>query len=483
MQNIVSFHVPEPDLIFANKKRFKDPRGGLYLFGPYGQYGDASYVNITTNAGIIGTSKSIGKMVDFFDCIHTKIPASREGSVDFPGLGINGKLRYDIHFDEQWQQTIDKTNFDECKGKKDRVDRTLYLIKLIEDKLESIHGIQPNPDVVFITLPRELLKLCIVPGQKGLKIILANKRFGSELNEDQKRGDFDFHDIIKVLGMKYRLPTQLILPTTLDLKRKSLQDLATRAWNLSVAVYYKTKGVPWKLAELEPDTCYAGISFYRECSPEGKHYMRAGVARVFLATGEALILKGDPFEWNHPRVEPHLTEEQAITLMNKIIVEYTKSHKGKPPERLVLYKTSKYLPEETNGFLSASNTVCQKDLLTLTRSSIDWYREGAYPTVRGNVFKVSETDFFIFTLGYIPQLRTFPKPGIPIPIRVQAANLDSPERKMCKEVLSLTKLNWNNADFCDQMPITISASRRIGSILSESRAREIDVSSEYRFYM
>jgi hypothetical protein len=403
--------------------------------------------------------------------------------VDFPGLGLNGKLRYDVHFDDQWQQTIDKTDCDECESKPDRIDRTLYLLKLIDDKLESIHGIQPNPDVVFIALPSELLKLCIVPGQKGLKIILAHKRFGSELTEDQKRGDFDFHDIIKVLGMKSKLPTQFILPTTLDLERKGLQDLATRAWNLSVAVYYKTKGIPWKLAELEPDTCYAGISFYRECSAEGEQYMRAGVARVFLATGEALILKGDPFKWDYPKAEPHLNEEQAEALMKKIITEYKKSHKGKIPERLVLYKTSKYTLEEKNGFLSESKAIGQKDLLTLVPSSIDWYREGAYPTVRGNVFKVSENEFFIFTLGYIPQLKTFPKPGIPVPVRVHVANLDSPERKMCKEILSLTRLNWNNADFCDQMPITISASRRIGNILSEARARGMDISSEYKFYM
>ena len=483
LSDVSSFYVSEPDLIFANKSRFKDPRGGLYLFGPYGQYGNASYVKITTNAGIIGTSKSISKVVNFFDYLHRKIPASGQTNVDFPGLGLDGKLRHDIRFDSQWEQTIDKSNMDECERKTDRIQRTEYLLKMIEDKLEAIHGVQPNPDVVFVSLPSETLKLCIVPGQKGLKITLANKRFRAELSNEQKAGDFDFHDIIKVLGMKYRLPTQFILPTTLDLDRKTLQDLATRAWNLTVAIYYKTRGVPWKLAELEPDTCYAGVSFYRECSPDGQQFMRAGVARVFLATGEALVLKGDPFKWNDPHAEPHLNEEQAVALMDKIIAEYKKSHKDKPPQRLVLHKTSEYTSEEKVGFLKACETIPQKDLLTVTRSKIDWYREGSYPTVRGNVFKVSGTEFYIFTLGYIPQLKTFPKPGIPVPIRVQVANLDSPDRLMCKEILALTRLNWNNADFCDQMPITISASRRIGSILSEARAREIEISNEYKFYM
>ena len=85
-----------------------------------------------------------------------------------------------------------------------------------------------------------------------------------------------------------------------------------------------------------------------------------------------------------------------------------------------------------------------------------------------NIVNVTYSEYYLFTLGYIPQLQTFPKPGIPMPVRIRVANLDSPEQKMCKEVLSLTRLNWNNADFCDQMPITISASDRIGDNLIRS---------------
>lgn len=483
MAQINSFYVPEPYLIFANKMRFKDPKAGLFLFGPYGQYSDASVVNITANAGIIGTSKSVGNVLDFFDHLHNRIPANSVGGVDFPGLGLDGRLRFDIHFDEQWQETIDKIDVDECKNKDKRTDKALYLLSLIDDKLASLHNKQPNPDIVFITLPAELHKMCILPGQRGLKITLAHRRFGSTPTEDQKKGDYDFHNIIKVMGMKHHLPSQFILPTTLDLQRKLfIQDLATRAWNLSVAAYYKSKGVPWKLAELEAGTCYAGVSFYRECSSEGKQSMRAGVAQVFLATGETLILRGNPFEWPDTDVRPHLNSEQAIELRDMIISEYNKTH-NEPPERLVIHKSTEFTPEEKRGFMESTNVVKHIDLLTLTQSSIDWYREGSYPIVRGNVVKVSESEFFIFTLGYVPQLQTFPKPGIPIPVRVRAANMDSPERKMCKEILSLTRLNWNNADFCDQMPITISASDRIGDILSEARARDIEVSTEYKYYM
>ena len=482
MIEIKNFFVKEPDLIFAEKNRFKDPKGGLYLFGPYGQYGDASYVNITANAGIIGTSKSISKVTDFFDRLHRKIPATNENSVDFPGLGIKGKLRFDIRFDEQWIETIDRDCVEECENKDGRIEKASYLLDLIDQKLDSLHGKQPSPDIIFISLPTKLLKMCIPPGQIGLKIILANRRFGTELTEEQKKGDYDFHDIIKVMGMKYQIPTQLILPPTLSLKGRMTQDLATRAWNLSVATYYKAKGVPWKLTELEAGTCYTGISFYRECDPDGKQSMRAAVARIFTATGEALILKGDPFECPEYNRQPRLNYEQAVSLREKIITEYKKTHKN-PPERIVVYKTSYFTEEEKKGFLETQKNSGKVDLLTLRPSQIDWYREGTYPTVRGNVFKTSNSEFFIFTLGYIPQLKTFPKPGIPIPLKVKIANLDSSEYKMSQEILSLTRLNWNNANFCDLMPITISASRRIGNILSEARARDITIRPEYKYYI
>lgn len=485
MTSLTSFYVPEPYLIFSNNSRFKDPKGGLFLFGPYGKYVNGKPVTVTANVGIIGTSRSIGKTLDFFDSMRSRIPTSSKGGVDFPGLTLDGRLRFDIKFDEQWQETMTKGEIEECRKQDKRTDKALSALRLIEDKLESLRQKEPSPDVVFIAVPMSIIRMCKQAGQVGLKITLAHRRFGSIPTREQMKGNYDFHNIIKVVGMKHGLPTQVILPTTLDLERKvGVQDLATRAWNLTVATYYKSKGVPWKLTELEPGTCYAGISFYRELDPDGQQSMRASVAQIFLHTGESLVLRGDPFKWPETDRYPRLTEEQSKALCQKLINAYIKTHKEQP-ERLVIHKSSSWSAGEIRGF-SSNETIKQMDLLTITRSSIDWYRTGTYSIVRGAIIKASQPsidEFFIFTLGYIPQLETFPKPGIPKPIRVRVAALDSPERKMCKEILALTRLNWNNANFCDQMPITLLASDRIGDILSEARVREIEPSTEYRFYM
>jgi len=52
MVELNSFYVEEPDLYFANKTRFKDPKGGLYLFGPYGKFENEEFP-MTINSGIL----------------------------------------------------------------------------------------------------------------------------------------------------------------------------------------------------------------------------------------------------------------------------------------------------------------------------------------------------------------------------------------------------------------------------------------------
>ena len=98
MLDLKSFYVPEPDLIFANKMRFKDPKAGLFLFGPYGQLSDGRGVDIIANSAVIGTSKSISNLINFFNHIHNRIAAGSVGGVDFPGLGLNKRLRFDVEF-------------------------------------------------------------------------------------------------------------------------------------------------------------------------------------------------------------------------------------------------------------------------------------------------------------------------------------------------------------------------------------------------
>ena len=482
MAEINTFFIKEPDLYFANKTRFKDPKGGLYLFGPYGKFENEEYL-MTINAGIIGTSESINNTIAFFERIGNKILARSKGGIHFPGIGLHKTLKLNIKFSPHLQGIITNKEIIQCEEIADRSNRARFVLNLIDNYLGSISKKEPFPDLVYVSIPRKIIELCKKPGQIGDHITIAHRRFSDKLTEDQIIGDYDFHDIIKVIGMKHLIPTQVILPHSLSLRENPrVQFFAQRAWNLTVASYYKAKGIPWKLAELDSETCYAGISFYRQLDEENNQIMRASIAQLFLATGESIVLRGNPFEWSEHGKQPRLSSEQTVDLKDKIIDAYIKTHKTKP-RRLVIHKTSIFQEQEINGFLEAYDVVEEIDLLSMRSSPLDWFRDGTYAIPRGTVIKTPDGAFYIFTLGYIPQLDTFPKPGFPIPIEVTPFTLDSPEQKMWKEILSLTKLNWNNANFCDQMPITITAAESVGEILSEARIRDVEIMSEYRYYI
>ena len=51
-----------------------------------------------------------------------------------------------------------------------------------------------------------------------------------------------------------------------------------------------------------------------------------------------------------------------------------------------------------------------------------------------------------------------------------------------REILSLTKMNWNNTQFDGAEPITLRAARQVGSILKYV-ANDEPVHSRYSFYM
>jgi hypothetical protein len=79
---------------------------------------------------------------------------------------------------------------------------------------------------------------------------------------------------------------------------------------------------------------------------------------------EPFALSGATIDHNQSRdKQPYLTVDQARALISEVIEEYRKVA-GVTPDRLVLHKTSRYQPEEIEGFLGgASGLVPSCDLV------------------------------------------------------------------------------------------------------------------------
>jgi len=259
----------------------------------------------------------------------------------------------------------------------------------------------------------------------------------------------------------------------------SLQDDATRAWNFSVAIYYKAEGYPWKLADMKQGTCYVGISFYRDPRIKG---IKTSVAQVFTHTGEGLVLKGGRAIIDEFSRSPYLSESAAYQLMTDVLKVY-RDQMHQLPTRLVVHKSSRYRPEELLGFKEASKNIELRDFVTiLTRGIRFMLSKGKLPPLRGTVIKVGTNDYILFTKGATPFLGTYPGLRVPTPIEIVEHYGDTPLRMLLEEIFALTKMDWNSADFCIREPITLAYSRKVGKILAYV-PEEVIPRPEYLYYM
>jgi hypothetical protein len=71
---------------------------------------------------------------------------------------------------------------------------------------------------------------------------------------------------------------------------------------------------------------------------------------------------------------------------------------------------------------------------------------------------------------------------VPRPLEFSVTRSEASVEQLAKEMLSLSKLNWNNTQFDGGEPITVRAARRVGDILKCVPEGGI-VQPSFRFYI
>lgn len=500
----------EPLLLFGGRHQHIDPKTGLGLYGPY-SVGDQEWPSLTSiTIGIIGPPILVSDTRSWLTRCQSRIV--NDGTQPylyphFPGFSPVTMFQCRLVFGDTWQEVITPETLKQALEVPDYYERLGQVITRYAERLRNLSERTPKPDVVICAIPDDVIELCTVrttrsgvvkrrkltPAEKqaqrarevgqaflpGLKISLGTDDEDVLAHHNLRRG-------LKAQAMPFGIPTQIVLPRTLreispdDLESRTLQDPATRAWNLTTALYYKAGGHPWRLAHVQPGTCYVGISFYRERFSDNPR-LRTSLAQVFTHTGDGLVLRGRPFEWDDPRRSPHLTEEGALNLLQDALALYRR-HTQSSPQRVVVHKSSRYWDEELDGFREALRGIPFWDLVAFGKRKIQFLRQGDYPPLRGTWVRFADDNFLLYTRGYVPYLRTYPGMRVPQPLEILEHFGTSPPDLVLRETLALTKMNWNTADFSCEEPITLAFARRVGEILAEL-PEHIPPHTEYRFYM
>lgn len=499
-------HIDEPRLLFGGAHQHIDPKAGLALYGPYSLQGQDVPPIGSIRVGVVSTGSHIASARFWLKRCQQLVV--NDGSQPFlfppfPGLSSKSALHCDLVFGPTWQEQISDAELASALASPDYYERLSNVVALFASRVRNLSERDPRPDVIVCAMPQSVLDVCTVESAFGeirrLKSSPAERRaraqrdsgqlsflpvaFGDE--EDEPSAHRNLRRALKAETMEFAIPTQIIRESTLTGKmpgrgRRTMQDEATRAWNFCTGLYYKAGGHPWRLADMPPDTCYIGVSFYRERLTNSP-LIRTSLAQIFSHRGDGLVLRGQPFEWDGPSPSPHMSEEAARHLMQEAIALY-KRHSERPPLRVAVHKSSRYWDDELRGFREGLSGIPHIDLLTLEKRGTKFFRRGDYPPLRGTWIQFDDSDYLLYTRGFIPFLRTYPGMRVPQPLEMVEHHGDMPVDELLQEVMALTKMNWNSADFACEEPMTLAFSRKVGEILGEMPPG-VAPQTEYRYYM
>jgi hypothetical protein len=484
-------HFKEPELEFG-AGRHVDIRFGLMNCGPLDFGTDTAPKEI--KFGIVGTPQTIEGFLGWLESCRggVEAKASKKPNVfpRFPGIGPEESFRCSIVAPLQRElhvKAVDKLCVNPSQN--DLVSEAVEMV------LDGFDYLAEKKTAVLICAPPLNLFEAMTKAEPG-----AMPGRESDEEEETTQGKFDFHHLLKARSMDLRKPIQIILPTTYDKaarrKRKTkperngqakekgrqIQDDVTIAWNLHTALYYKAGGVPWRLIRdaSQLATCFVGISFYKTLD-----YSRVmtSIAQIFNERGEGVIVRGGTAKVSKEDRHPHLSAEDAKELLKRALTMYRKEHHNFPA-RIVVHKSSPFNRDEIEGTLAAlkESGVDYYDLISLGDSYTRLYRDGNYPPLRGTFLSFEDGSQVLYTRGSVDFFETYPGKYIPLPLFFRCAETCQTASTIAREVLALTKMNWNNTQFDGRLPITLRAARQVGKILKYVE-EDGYVESNYSGYM
>lgn len=490
-------HLDEPKITFGYNQKLSDPRDGITLFGPYSRDKFSGQINI----GIIGPKEQRDFVFSYLQKIHKPIFSNIADLARpyFPGL----QAAFDVHINFKSVQTlnVERTKINSFLNYSDNYQRIFNLTELYAKKLKAYYEEEHLPVTVwFVAIPDEIFKYgrpkSKIPASDS-NITLGLKKADRDPNQfllyddlkDIKEAyDFEvnFHNQLKAKLLNDKIVTQVIRESTIafeslwtDQKKIDYERIfdSAKAWNISTTLYYKSGGIPWKLGEVRPNVCYLGL-VYKKVDNTESNRNACCAAQMFLDSGDGMVFRGNIGPWYNPKTKQfHLHKKDAFELFLKSLESFKeKSVLEKYPEEVFIHAKTYFDDEEWNGFKKAAEGKCKiVGVRIRDDSNFKLYRDFDYCIPRGSTLIVSDSYAYLWTKGYIPRIQTQLGLETPNPLSIEVVQGDTDILIVCKDILALTKLNYNACIFADGSPVTLRFADAIGEVLTAGRNIKGDI--------
>lgn len=502
-------YLPEPQLTFGKGQTIASPKDGLFLFGPIEAQVQPGMLRI----GVIGTSAGLRHYQNWVEKIHGFIPAMDSPSPQhrpFPGFAEVFKVKFPTQ--PICQISIPDSDIHQALFIADRHQAVYKTVDVFANRIRGYLAQEEVPvDVWFVVIPEQVYDLgrpkSVVPkelrieadpqgSKKMAKSLLTQHSLFEEDYESAKPYYYEvnFHNQLKarLLEGSHRAVIQIVRETALAPQAflnakgepaRRLQDPATVAWNLCTTTYFKAGLRPWRLAEVRTGVCYIGLVFKQIETAKDDTTACCG-AQMFLDSGDGMVFRGAVGPWRTGRKgEFHLQKESAQQLISMVVEAYVRSH-GHYPTELFIHGKTAFNQEEWEGFQAAvpkeTNLVCVR---IRQNSELKLFRFGSHPILRGTAFYWTERSGYLWTKGYIPYLKTYPGRETPNPLRVDIVRGEAPLATVMRDVMGLTKLNFNACIYGDGLPVTLRFADSVGEILTAGPANHEQPPLPFKHYI
>ncbi len=492
----------EPALEFRHGQAVAHPRDGLSLFGPYDA--DAPGHPAALSYGVVGTRAGIDLFSAWSSAMHrpwTDAPDDRHRLWP-PYPGFEATFSCDWRSEPVWQEVLDSRKLSDVAKRHDPYERVFAAVNQYLSTFEHLQKIDEHVSLMVCVVPDEIYRTCRTmsrvaqpTGEVVSKRRRESRKKGqldafSRFPPEQYELSLDFRRQIKARTMVYGVPIQIVRESALRLNdenpfgARQLTPLSDRMWNLSTTMYYKGGGKPWKLATAREGVCYVGLAFRRSDARDGAR-SAACAAQMFLDDGDGVVFLGNYGPWYSPiEKQFRLTAQAAHDLLKGALDTYTQLH-GKSLTEVFLHSRSDISAEEFKGYRSAA----PKGLKVVGIRVRPWhdgprlYRpDRPWPVLRGTLWKHSPTRGYLFGSGFKPRLGTYDGWETPVPLQIDVQHGEADIVDVARDILGLTKLNYNACNAGDTQPVTVKFSDAVGEILV-SNPTVTNRQPTFRFYI
>jgi hypothetical protein len=461
----------EPLIYFHHQDETKQsihPINGLKILGPLEESFGANGVASKITLAIIAPDTGFERVKTHLESLLNSVSPTTEKEYlkDFPGFDEVYKKHLIIPNSIQ-NEFVVSINSQEIKHYS-----AIQFYDLIKSKIDKLSTRSTEIDCVVIYIPD------------------AWKNF-RELKNEQTF--FDLHDSLKLYGVKKGLRLQFI-----EDKSVTYKDQAKIKWWLSLGIYVKSNGTPWKVKTDNTETAFVGLGYAIRQNVRNKVVL--GSSQIFDGSGNGLRFLLQPIEKPvYFGKNPFMSKDDAFRLVSNIRNTYHKIDPIIGLKKLVLHKTTHYTRDEIEGICNALEGIENIELLQIQQFT-NWraiklkkdfatgkHNFDGYPIERGTIIQLDEFSFLLWTHGVVENQELNGKyyqgkRGIPTPLLIKRFRGTDSIETVANDILKLTKMNWNGAELYKTMPVTIDFSKRL-SVMGKQLEELGNKAYDFRYFI